>query len=51
MLTRTSPSQCVGRRGARIACFGVIRRALGRLDGTDMVWFWIGPHGQYDKLI
>jgi hypothetical protein len=26
-------------------------RALGRLDGSDMVWFWIGPHGQYDKLI
>jgi hypothetical protein len=26
-------------------------RALGRLDGSDMVWFWIGPHGEYDKLI
>jgi hypothetical protein len=26
-------------------------RALGRLDGPDMVWFWIGPHGDYDKLI
>ena len=26
-------------------------RALGRLDGSDMVWFWIGPHGGYDKLI
>ena len=26
-------------------------RALGRLDGSDMVWFWIGPHGDYDKLI
>ena len=26
-------------------------RALVRLDGSDMVWFWIGPHGDYDKLI
>jgi hypothetical protein len=26
-------------------------RALGRLDGSDMVWFWIGPHGDYDKLV
>jgi hypothetical protein len=26
-------------------------RALGRLDGSDMVWFWIGPHGDYDRLI
>jgi hypothetical protein len=26
-------------------------RALGRLDGADMVWFWIGPHDEYDRLI
>ena len=26
-------------------------RALVLLDGSDMVWFWIGPHGDYDKLI
>jgi hypothetical protein len=26
-------------------------RAPGRLDGSDTVWFWIGPHGDYDKLI
>ncbi len=26
-------------------------RALGRLDGSDMVWFWIGPHDEYDKMI
>jgi hypothetical protein len=26
-------------------------RALGRLDGSDMVWFWIGPHDEYDRLI
>ena len=26
-------------------------RAIGELDGNDMVWFWIGPHGEYDKLL
>jgi hypothetical protein len=26
-------------------------RALGQLDGSDMVWFWIGPHDEYDRLI
>jgi len=26
-------------------------RALGRLDGSDLLWFWIGPHSEYDKLI
>jgi len=23
--------------------------ALGRLDGSDIVWFWVGPHSEYDK--
>jgi len=26
-------------------------RALGQVDGTDIVWFWIGPHSHYDKII
>lgn len=26
-------------------------RAVGELDGDDMLWFWIGPHGEYDKLL
>jgi hypothetical protein len=26
-------------------------RALGVLDGDDMVWFWIGSHAEYDSLI
>jgi len=30
---------------------GLRWRALGRLDGSDIIWFWIGPHGDYDKLI
>jgi hypothetical protein len=33
------------------ARIGLRYRALGRLDGSDIVWFWIGPHGDYDKLI
>lgn len=30
---------------------GLAYRALGRLDGEDIVWFWIGPHSEYDKLV
>lgn len=26
-------------------------RALGIMDGHTVIWFWIGPHGEYDKLI
>jgi len=28
---------------------GIGYRALGRVDGDEIVWFWIGPHGEYDK--
>ncbi|MDP6038932.1 MAG: hypothetical protein QGG64_10305 [Candidatus Latescibacteria bacterium] len=24
-------------------------RALGVMDGDDIVWFWIGPHHEYDQ--
>jgi hypothetical protein len=30
---------------------GLGYRALGRLVESDIVWFWIGPHSEYDKLI
>ena len=30
---------------------GLGYRALGRMDGEDIVWFWIGPHSEYDKLL
>jgi hypothetical protein len=30
---------------------GLGYRALGRLDGAEIVWFWIGPHREYDKRI
>jgi len=26
-------------------------RALGQVDGSDIVWFWIGPHSEYDRLV
>ena len=30
---------------------GLGYRALGQLDGSEIVWFWIGPHGEYDKRV
>jgi len=26
-------------------------RALGVRDGNDIVWFWIGSHAAYDRLL
>ena len=26
-------------------------RALGVRDGDEIIWFWIGSHGDYDRLI
>ena len=26
-------------------------RALGVVDGADIVWFWIGPHHEYDRML
>jgi hypothetical protein len=26
-------------------------RAVGIRDGDEMVWFWIGPHQEYEKLL
>lgn len=52
---RTDPShpslryKTIGRyRSARI---GLGYRALGVQDGEDVVWFWIGSHAEYDRLI
>jgi hypothetical protein len=30
---------------------GLHYRALGVEDGADVVWFWIGHHAEYDRLI
>ena len=32
------------------ARIGIGYRALGRVDGEEIVWFWIGPHSDYDKI-
>jgi len=26
-------------------------RALGVRDGGDMIWFWIGSHAEYERLL
>ena len=30
---------------------GLHYRAVGILDGDDIIWYWIGHHSEYDKLI
>ncbi len=30
---------------------GLDHRALGVLTGGVVVWFWIGPHDEYDRLL
>jgi len=30
---------------------GLHFRALAVEDGSDIVWFWVGPHDVYDKLL
>lgn len=30
---------------------GAHYRALGTLDGETIIWFWIGTHQAYDKLL
>jgi hypothetical protein len=29
---------------------GLGHRALATRDGDDFIWFWIGEHGEYDRL-
>ncbi len=26
-------------------------RAVGQLDGDTVIWFWVGLHTEYDKLL
>ena len=26
-------------------------RAVGIVQGEVIVWFWVGPHGEYEKLL
>ncbi len=30
---------------------GLHHRALAVEDGSDLIWFWIGSHGDYEKLL
>ncbi len=30
---------------------GISYRAVGILDGDTLVWFWIGSHANYDRLL
>ena len=30
---------------------GLYYRALATEVGDDLLWFWIGPHSEYDKLV
>ena len=30
---------------------GIGYRAVGVLDGDTIVWYWIGPHAEYDELL
>jgi hypothetical protein len=30
---------------------GIGYRAVGALNGNTIVWFWIGSHADYDKLL
>ena len=30
---------------------GLRHRALAVADGSDLVWFWIGTHAEYDGLL
>ena len=33
------------------ARIGLGYRALAVQDGDDLIWFWIGTHGEYDALL
>ena len=39
------------RRPIVAARVGLGYRALGIREGEDIVWFWIGTHAAYDRLI
>ena len=30
---------------------GIGYRAVGTMEGDTAVWFWIGPHADYDELL
>lgn len=30
---------------------GIGYRALARIESESLIWFWIGTHAEYDKLL
>ena len=30
---------------------GLNWRAVGILEGDTVIWFWVGPHDEYDRLL
>ena len=30
---------------------GIHYRAVGMIDGDTIVWFWVGPHADYEALL
>ncbi|TAN56155.1 MAG: hypothetical protein EPN26_04260 [Rhodospirillales bacterium] len=44
--------KCVSEKhGTWSARVGIHWRALGFRDGEAVIWFWIGSHADYDRLI
>ena len=39
------------RRPVYSARVNISYRAVGVVDGGDIVWFWIGPHREYERLL
>jgi len=33
------------------ARIGKSYRAVGQLDGDTVIWFWVGSHAEYDRLL
>lgn len=40
-----------GRNTYYSARVGIHYRVLAYEDNGDVIWFWIGPHAEYDKLV
>ena len=40
-----------GHEGLYSVRVGLGWRALGRLEGNTITWFWIGSHADYDQLV
>ena len=34
-----------------LLCIGIYHRAVAVEDGSDIIWFWIGHHSEYDRII